>query len=127
MEPIRGQPGKQVVPTGRQPGDTDGDGTKIGHGILEWHGVRQGGPHLVGREPEFRDEQDRAEIARRVETDRLDAIIAGGGHDESAQQCRCGVVRMALDLAGDTQHLRHREGLAGEGVAGEHPTDGRGR
>ena len=58
--------------------------------------------HLVGRQAQLGDEQDRPQVARRVEPDRLDALVGWRGrHDEAAEQRRRGVVRMALDVARD--------------------------
>ena len=62
--------------------------------------------HLLGREPQLRDEQHRPEVARGIEADGLDALVDQAGHGEPAEQRGGGVVRVALDLGGEREEVR---------------------
>ena len=59
--------------------------------------------HRVGGQPQLGDEQDGAQVARRVEAERLDAVRRRGRHDEPTEQRGGGVVGVALDRGRDAQ------------------------
>ena len=65
----------------------------------------QHAPHVGGREAQLRDEQHGSQVARRVEPERLDAVVDAGGDREAAEQRGRGVVRMALDRRGEPEQV----------------------
>ncbi len=126
VEAVDHQQAKQVVAARGQPGDTGRDRCEVGHGVGPWHDVREHLAHLGRGQAQVRDEEDRAQVSRRVEAHGLDAAVGRGRHHEPAEERGGGVVRVTLDLGGEAEDVVRGERTAEQGVGGNQPAD-RGR
>ncbi len=85
---------------------SDGHASEIRDGVGARHGVGQHAAHLRGLELPLRDPGDDQHVPRRIQPDRLDAIVERDARDQPAEQRRRDVVRMALDLRREPQDGR---------------------
>jgi hypothetical protein len=116
---------EQVGSARGHPGDAETDGPEVRDRVLEWDRRREGLAHRVGREATLRDEEDGAEVARRIEADGLHAVRRRGHDDEATEERGRRVVGVPLDAGRDQQLGGGVERPAKEGVRGHHPRDRR--
>src|SRR5439155_8891738 len=103
VEAVDGEYAQQLEATGGQDRHADRHPAEVGRGIGQRDRARQDLAHCLGLQAEVGDEQDGAQVARRVETQRLEAALARTHHRETAEKSGGGIVRVPLDLGSETE------------------------
>ena len=127
VEAVDGEYAQQLEATGGQARHADRHPAEVGRGIGQRDRARQDLAHCLGLQAEVGDEQDGAQVARRVETQRLEAALARTHHRETAEKSGGGIVRVPLDLGSETEQVRVRQRLAKQRVARNETAHGRRR